>query len=143
MLTGVRRTRGHGRLWLVAALVGIVASLPILHCASGDLNIHGGTNAPHHQATHAALLGHGPTATHAHLDNAVHQMACQTVDGLVALARGHQTLRILFVLAALVLATLVFQPMITRLSRGPPLPAGYYGARTGRDILTNLCVIRR
>lgn len=142
MLTGACRTRGHGRLRLVAALVGMLASLPILHCVSGSEH-RGGADALHHQAAHAKLLGHGPAATHAHLDNAVHQMACQTVDGLVALTRGHNPLRVLVVLAALVLATLVFQPMATHLSRGPPLPAGFYGARTGRDILTNLCVIRR
>ncbi|MGH3723877.1 MAG: hypothetical protein ACRDUS_07090 [Mycobacterium sp.] len=118
----------------------MVATLPILHCASSD---RGGADALHHQAAHAKLLGHGPAATHAHLDNAVHQMACQTVDGLTALTRGHNPLRVLVVLAALVLATLVFQPMATHLSRGPPLPAGFYGARTGRDILTNLCIIRR
>ncbi len=140
MLTGARRTRGRGRLWLVAVLVAMVASLPIVHCASAG---HGGAEAPHHQATHAALSGHGPAATHAHLDNAVHQMACQTVDGLVALTRGHNPLRVLFVLAALVLTTLVFQPIAAHLARGPPLTAGYRGARTGRDILINLCVIRR
>jgi hypothetical protein len=123
--------------------VGIVASLPILHCASSGPDTHGGAEAPHHQATHTALVGHGPTATHAHLDNAVHQMACQTVDGLVALTRGHNPLRVLIVLAALALVTLIFQPIAAQLSRGPPLPAGHYGARTGRDILTNLCVIRR
>jgi lipoprotein LpqS len=140
MLTGRRRTRGRGRLWLIAAMVAMVASLPILHCASAD---HGGAEAPHHQAAHAALIGHGPSATHAHLDNAVHQMACQTMDGLVSLARGHNPLRVLFVLAALVLTALVFQPVAAHLARGPPLAAGYHGARTGRDILTNLCVIRR
>ncbi|TEA03463.1 hypothetical protein CCUG60884_02313 [Mycobacteroides salmoniphilum] len=140
MLTGARRTRGRGRLWLVAVLVAMVASLPVLHCASAG---HGGAEAPHHKATHAALQGHGPSATHAHLDNAVHQMACQTVDGLVGLTRSHNLLRILFVLAAFALAALVFQPVAAHLSRGPPRAAGYHGARTGRDILTDLCVIRR
>lgn len=139
MSTRVRRRSGRGRLLLVALLIGTMASLPILHCVASD----GGPDAPHHQATHAALPGHGPSATHAHLDNAMHQMACHTVDGLFGLARGHSPLRILVVLAALALTALVFQPLATRLSRGPPLPVGCYGARTGRDILTNLCVIRR
>ncbi|MUM16680.1 MULTISPECIES: hypothetical protein [unclassified Mycobacteroides] len=118
----------------------MVASLPILHCVSGSASA---APAPHHQATHAALVGHGPSAIHAHLDNAVHQMSCQTVDGLVALTRGHNPLRVLIVLAALALATLVFQPVAAHLSRGPPLPVGYQAARTGRDILSNLCVLRR
>lgn len=140
MLTGARRTSRRGRLWLVAVLVATVATLPILHCVSVG---HGGGEAPHHKATHAALQGHGPSATHAHLDNAVHEMACQTADGLVALARGFNPLRILFVLAAFALAMLVFQPAAAQLSRGPPRAIGYHGARTGRDILTRLCVIRR
>ncbi|MBA0049089.1 hypothetical protein [Mycobacteroides sp. LB1] len=121
----------------------MVASLPILHCVSSDPNTHGGADAPHHQATHTALVGHGLSATHPHLDNAVHQMACQTVDGLIALTRGHSPLRVLIVLAALALVTLIFQPVAAHLSRGPPLAVGHHGARTGRDILTNLCVIRR
>ncbi|WP_081272024.1 putative copper homeostasis (lipo)protein LpqS [Mycobacteroides immunogenum] len=139
MSTRARRNGGHGRLWLVAILVAMMSSLPILHCVSG----HGGTGAPHHQATHAALPGHGPSATHAHLDNSIHQLTCQTLDGMVAVARGLNPLRVLIVLAALVLATLVFQPVAAHLSRGPPLPTDCYGARTGRDILTTLCVIRR
>ncbi|WP_088413363.1 putative copper homeostasis (lipo)protein LpqS [Mycobacteroides saopaulense] len=140
MLTGVRRRSGHGQLWLVAVLVAMIASLPILHCVS---NAGGSADTTHHQATHAALLGHGPAATHAHLDDAIHQLACQTVDGLFALTRGHNPLRVLIVLAALALATLVFQPVAAHLSRGPPLPVGCRGSRTGRDILTTLCVIRR
>lgn len=136
MSTRARRSGGHGRLWLVAILVAMMSSL---HCVSG----HGGTDGPHHQATHAALPGHGPSATHAHLDNSIHQLTCQTLDGMVAVARGLNPLRVLIVLAALVLATLVFQPVAAHLSRGPPLPTDCYGARTGRDILTTLCVIRR
>lgn len=140
MPTGARRTSRRGRLWLVAILVAMVACLPILHCATTD---RGGADAAHHQTSHAALKGHGPSATHAHLDNAVHQMACQTADGLVALTRSLNPLRILLVLAAFALATLVFQPVAAHLSRGPPRAAGYRAVRTGRDILTNLCVIRR
>lgn len=136
MSTRARRSGGHGRLWLVAILVAMMSSL---HCVSG----HGGTGAPHHQATHAALPGHGPSATHAHLDNSIHQLTCQTLDGMVAVARGLNPLRVLIVLAALMLATLVFQLVAAHLSRGPPLPTDCYRARTGRDILTTLCVIRR
>ncbi len=62
---------------------------------------------------------------------------------MVGLTRGLNPLRVLIVPAALVLATVVFQPVAAHLSRAPPLPAGCYEARTGRDILTHLCVIRR
>lgn len=146
------RMQRRGQLTLVALLIGAIAALPLLlHCLPGDT--HQGNPAAHHRvnlaaasqsvAGTAAPLGAGVLADHPHAGSAVHAALCQSVDGLTAALRADNPLRLLAAVAAALVAAVLAAPLVASLSRGPPVRAFATFCRSGRVLLTDLCIIRR
>lgn len=146
------RMQRRGQLTLVALLIGVIAALPLLlHCLSRET--HQGNPAAHHQmnlaaasnsvAVTAAALGAGVLADHPHAGSAVHAALCQSVDGLTAALRADDPLRLLAAFAAAVVAAVLAAPLVSRICRGPPVRAAAAFCRSGRVLLTDLCIIRR
>lgn len=147
------RMQRRSQLMLVAALIGAIAALSLLaHCLPGDT--HHGVPAAHHQLTSATTNPAGPgaaaapmntgvAADHPHASAAVHGALCQSLDGLTAALRADNPLRLLAAFAAAVVAAVLAAPLVASLSRGPPVRAGAVVSRSGRVLLTDLCIIRR
>ncbi|WP_236743265.1 hypothetical protein [Mycobacteroides franklinii] len=146
------RMQRRGQLMLVAALIGAIAALPLLlHCLPGDT--HHGAPAAHHQVNSAVARGTaaGPAAPmstglatdHPHAGSAVHGALCQSLDGLTAALRADNPLRLLAAFASAVLAAVLAAPLVASISRGPPVRAFATFPRSGRVLLTDLCIIRR
>ncbi|OHU77374.1 hypothetical protein [Mycobacteroides chelonae] len=142
------RAQGRGRLALVALLLGVGILLPtVLHCIPGD-------KRPSPLAAHHLSLV-APTATapasdlsaaadHAYADNALRKGLCQGVDGLAAALRGEHQLRPLMALFATIAAAALAVPPFSGISRGPPLRVRTAASpRSGRVLLTDLCISRR
>ncbi|MDM2175066.1 MULTISPECIES: hypothetical protein [Mycobacteriaceae] len=146
------RVQRRGQLMLVALLIGAIAALPLLlHCLPGDT--HQGNPVAHHQgnlatasqsvAGAAVALAAGVIADHPHAGSAVHGALCQSVDGLTAALRADNPLRLLAAFAAAIVAAIVAAPLVSRIGRGPPVRAAAAFSRSGRVLLTDLCIIRR
>lgn len=146
------RTQRRGQLTLVALLIGVIAALPLmLHCQPGDT--HQGAPAAHHRvdlaavsesmAGTAAVIGAQVLADHPHVGSAVHGALCQSVDGLTAALRVDNPLRLLAALTAAMVAAVLAAPLVSRIGRGPPVRARASFSRSGRVLLTDLCIIRR
>ncbi|ORB54518.1 MULTISPECIES: putative copper homeostasis (lipo)protein LpqS [Mycobacteroides] len=140
------RMQRRGQLTLVALLIGAIATLPLaLHCLPGDT--HHGAPAAHHQVNSAtassAAMSTGLAAEHPHASSAVHGALCQSLDGLTAALRADNPLRLLAAFASAVVAAVLAAPLVASLSRGPPVRAFATFPRSGRVLLTDLCIIRR
>ncbi|WP_078312635.1 MULTISPECIES: hypothetical protein [unclassified Mycobacterium] len=143
------RAQGRARLALVVLFFGMAVALPaMLHCVPGDE--HPSPLAAHHLSLAASTTADSPTAgrsaavDHSHADNAVRAALCQSVDGLAAALRGDNELRALAAfIAACVVAALAVSPHFG-LSRDPPWRVTKAASpRSGRVLLTDLCIIRR
>ncbi len=143
------RAQGRARLALLVLFLGVAVALPaMLHCVPGDK--HPGPLAAHHLSLTTPTAADSPTAVrtaavdHSHADNAVRAALCQGVDGLAAALRGDDELRLLAAfVAALAVATLAVSPYFG-LSRDPPRRVTKATSpRSGRVLLTDLCIIRR
>lgn len=143
------RAQRRGGLALLALLFGIAVVLPtMLHCVPGDK--HAGPPAAHHvglaarNAADSPTPDPGATADHSHADSAVRTALCQGVDGLTAALRGDNELRALAAFVAAMVVTPLAVPLFFGISRGPPLPVRRAAIpRSGRVLLTDLCIIRR
>jgi len=147
--------------WLVAALVVVVACLPVPHCGSGGAGSHDGAGdhrgpaglVSHHEL-HAAQGKHpgfGVALEHVVVDHphavALREAVCQGIDGMAAAAvRSVSALRLLTAVAGMVAAAAVVFVAVVGLHRlrGPPGGGAWFGpVRPGRIVLADLCVIRR
>ncbi|GLE56690.1 hypothetical protein NJBCHELONAE_19990 [Mycobacteroides chelonae] len=140
------RAQGRGRLALVALLLGVGIMLPaVLHCVPGDKRPT--PLAAHHLSLFAPIATASDlsaAADHTHADNALRKGLCQGVDGLAAALRGDHQLRPLVSLFATIAAAILAVPLFFGISRGPPLQVRTAASpRSGRVLLTDLCISRR
>ncbi|WP_164911511.1 hypothetical protein [Mycobacteroides franklinii] len=141
--------RRRPQLMLVAMLIGAIAALPLLlHCVPGDTRQD--APAAHHQVNSATTqqgavrpMSTGIAAGHPHAGSAVHGALCQSLDGLTAALRADNPLRLLAAFAATMVAAVLMAPLLASFSRGPPVRARAVVSRSGRVLLTDLCIIRR
>jgi hypothetical protein len=142
------------RTWLIAALVLLVACMPVLNFVSGSATPDGHAGASHHGHEHgqgvaqAAQLGlaaeaNHVVAAHPHI-GALHQLVYPGIDGVFGAIRSMNPLRVLAVVAVIAMALTMFIFAGLKRSRAPPKSGGWLGpARPGRAVIADLCVIRR
>lgn len=141
------RTHSRVRLWVVALLVATVVGIPMLHCLNTS-DRHLGLRAQHE---HSALPT-APEATaadltaataHPHSGGTLHAAWCAVVDAAVDAIRAYNPQRLLLVVGVAIVAAAAAGLWSTRGSRGPPAPRQPPRTRSGRHILTTLCISRR
>ncbi|MUM18605.1 hypothetical protein FZI91_12775 [Mycobacterium sp. CBMA271] len=141
--------QGRGRFALVMLFFGMLVALPtMLHCVPGGK--HPAPPAAHHLSLAALTIADSPTpglstaADHAHADNAVRTALCRSVDGLAAALRGNNEVWTPAAVVTTIVAAAVAVLLFFGISRDPPLRVtGAALRRSGRVLLTDLCIIRR
>ncbi|ANO06671.1 hypothetical protein BAB75_02835 [Mycobacteroides immunogenum] len=142
----VRRPR-RSQLVLVALLVGVLAAAPaVAHCLPGQSHHrHGPARQQSTLITASAATaagGTGVSITPRRAQEAAHAALCHSVEALAATVRAETSPGLLAASAAALLAAATAVPLLAGISRGPPVRAAAI-SRSGRVLLTELCILRR
>lgn len=126
------------RRWVALIVAGVIAALPVLHCAVATQ-----TALPvvSHQSF-GAISGAVEDASH-HMGPAVQDFSSQIFDVIAGKIRSGNVFRMLWAAALVVTMVLVLHPLRFSATRAPPCRFSYLAAVGGRGRLQQICVSRR